>query len=487
MREARRQQIPPRLYPLFAFLCVTTLILLFSLMGIFTRPPNLLAAFWPANAVLLGIMLRYPRLASLPGWLGSIAGYLLAAQFTQDDLQKTLLLTLGNLAGVCVGFVLFRCLSSQERRLRRPTSLVFLLLISMAASLAAGLVGAFINPLLFQGTMLYGLGFWFASELVNYMAILPVILTLPPPGEISAWLARLFRPQLSWPRLMPLLSLLCTMMLSLLIAGPGSIAFPVPALLWCAVSYSLFTTSLLSLGFSTLTLLALSNGYLVISHDAQTQYWMFSVRIGVMLIALTPLTAASIMAVRNNLLSRMEHLAHHDHLTGVLNRTGFWPMAQSMLATQELRQLPVAVGMLDLDHFKRVNDSHGHESGDHLLRAFTDTVRHQLRQGDLFVRLGGEEFAIVLPATTQSQALEVVERLREKVDGMSMMDASGHPIVATVSIGLACQQRGAYNLDRLLSRADQALYQAKRHGRNRVELHREDAPDDRDGSPSANP
>lgn len=202
-----------------------------------------------------------------------------------------------------------------------------------------------------------------------------------------------------------------------------------------------------------------------------------------MLIALTPLTAASIMAVRNNLLSRMEHLAHHDHLTGVLNRTGFWPMAQSMLATQELRQLPVAVGMLDLDHFKRVNDSHGHESGDHLLRAFTDTVRHQLRQGDLFVRLGGEEFAIVLPATTQSQALEVVERLREKVAEMSMMDASGQPIVATVSIGLACQQRGTYNLDRLLSRADQALYLAKRHGRNRVELHREDAPDDRDGSP----
>lgn len=469
MREAARPHNPPHF--LAAFLCVTALVLVFSLLGIFTRPPNLLAAFWPANAMLLGIMLRYPRLASPAGWLGGLAGYLLAAQFTPDDAQKTALLTLGNLAGVTVGYWLFGYLSPEDRRLRRPTSLVFLLLITMAASLAAGLIGALINPILFQGTLLYGLGFWFASELVNYMAILPVILTLPPPGEVSKWRATLFQTRVSWPRMLPLLSFLCTLLLSLLIAGPGSIAFPVPALLWCAVSYSLFATSLLSLCFSTLTLLALSNGYLIISHDAQTQYWMFSVRIGVILIAITPLTAASIMAARNGLLSRMEHLAHHDHLTGTLNRTGFWPVAQSMLTQQAQRQQPIAVCMLDLDNFKRINDNHGHEAGDALLRAFSDTVRQHLRQGDLFARLGGEEFALLLPATTSSQALEVVERLRDKVAALSVRDETQQEVSATVSIGIACQQRGAYNLDRLLSCADKALYQAKRNGRNRVEQH----------------
>ncbi|MGY3902319.1 diguanylate cyclase [Aeromonas lusitana] len=477
MEETSRPRISSTLYPLFALLCVTTLVLLFSLIGIFTRPPNLLAAFWPANAVLLGVMLRYPRLSSPSGWLGGVIGYLLASLFTQDEAFKTALLTLGNLAGVSVGYLLFRRLDLEDRRLRRPMSIVFLLLIAMAASLAAGLVGALINPLLFQGSILYGLGFWFASELVNYMAILPVILTLPSPGSLSQWRTLLFQTPVSWASLLPLLSFLFSLLLSLLIAGPGSIAFPVPALLWCAVSYSVFATSLLSLCFSTLTLLALSNGFLVISHDAQTQYWMFSVRIGVMLIALTPLTAASIMAARNSLLRRMEHLAHHDHLTGALNRAGFWPAAQLMLDRLEQHKLPVAVCMLDLDNFKRINDNHGHEAGDSMLRAFTAAVRQHLRQGDLFGRMGGEEFAVLLPNTARQQALEIVERLREAVARLGVQDGVGNPVRVTVSIGIACQRQGHVNLDRLLSQADKALYRAKHNGRNRVEQHQEGEPD----------
>ena len=481
MGEARRQRILSTLYPLFALLCVATLILLFSLVGIFTRPPSLLAAFWPANAVLLGILLRYPRLASPPGWLGGLLGYLLASLFTEDPPLKTALLTLGNLAGVSVGYLLFRRLDHEDKRLRRPTSIVYLLLIAMAASFAAGLVGAAINPMLFQGSHLYGLGFWFASELVNYMAILPVILTLPPPGTLPGWRRLLYQTNISWSRLLPLLSLVGTLLLTLLIEGPGSIAFPVPALLWCAINYSVFATSLLSLSFSTLILLALSNGYLTISQDVQTQYWMFSVRIGVMLIALTPLTAASIMATRNNLLRRMEYLAHHDHLTGVLNRAGFWPDAEQMAEKQERGKHPLAVCMLDLDNFKRINDRHGHEAGDKLLKAFTTTVSQHLRQEDLFGRMGGEEFAVLLPDTTRAQTLDVVERLREEVARLKVLDGEGNPVSVTVSIGIACQHQGHFNLDRLLSRADQALYQAKHNGRNRVELHGGEEADRRSG------
>ena len=136
-----------------------------------------------------------------------------------------------NLAGVSVGYLLFRRLDHEDKRLRRPTSIVYLLLIAMAASFAAGLVGAAINPMLFQGSHLYGLGFWFASELVNYMAILPVILTLPPPGTLPGWRRLLYQTNISWSRLLPLLSLVGTLLLTLLIEGPGSIAFPVPALL----------------------------------------------------------------------------------------------------------------------------------------------------------------------------------------------------------------------------------------------------------------
>ncbi|MFQ2542843.1 diguanylate cyclase [Aeromonas caviae] len=469
MGDIARQRTSCTLTPLSALLCVAALVLLFSLIGIFTRPPNLLAAFWPANAVLLGCMVRYPRLATPAGWAGGILGFFLAALFTGEPLFKTILLTCGNLAGIGVGYLLMHRLAPADKLLRRPTSLVLLLRNTLAASLAAGVVGAIINPILSLGPPLYGLGFWFASELVNYMTILPVLLTLPPHDSVPPWRTLLYRTEFSWTRLMPLLSLVASLLLTLLIEGPGSIAFPVPALLWCAVTYSVFATSLLTLGYSTLILIALSNGHLVINHDVQTQYWMFSVRIGVMLIALTPLTAASIMAARNSLLREMKHLAHHDHLTGALNRAGFWSAANELLQHLTVQRYPVAICMLDIDHFKRINDRHGHEEGDNQLSGFAARVRDQLRPGDLFCRLGGEEFVAILPGLSEAQAMAVAERLRKIVAQPGEEKGAEPAVCITVSIGIASQREGPFNLDELLSRADQALYLAKHNGRNRVE------------------
>lgn len=403
MGDIARQRTSCTLTPLSALLCVAALVLLFSLIGIFTRPPNLLAAFWPANAVLLGCMVRYPRLATPAGWAGGILGFFLAALFTGEPLFKTILLTCGNLAGIGVGYLLMHRLAPADKLLRRPTSLVLLLRNTLAASLAAGVVGAIINPILSLGPPLYGLGFWFASELVNYMTILPVLLTLPPHDSVPPWRTLLYRTEFSWTGLMPLLSLVASLLLTLLIEGPGSIAFPVPALLWCAVTYSVFATSLLTLGYSTLILIALSNGHLVINHDVQTQYWMFSVRIGVMLIALTPLTAASIMAARNSLLREMKHLAHHDHLTGALNRAGFWSAANELLQHLTVQRYPVAICMLDIDHFKRINDRHGHEEGDNQLSGFAARVRDQLRPGTSSVAWGERNSWPSCPASARSR------------------------------------------------------------------------------------
>lgn len=469
MGDIARQRTSCTLTPLSALLCVAALVLLFSLIGIFTRPPNLLAAFWPANAVLLGCMVRYPRLATPAGWAGGILGFFLAALFTGEPLFKTILLTCGNLAGIGVGYLLMHRLAPADKLLRRPTSLVLLLRNTLAASLAAGVVGAIINPILSLGPPLYGLGFWFASELVNYMTILPVLLTLPPHDSVPPWRTLLYRTEFSWARLMPLLSLVASLLLTLLVEGPGSIAFPVPALLWCAVTYSVFATSLLTLSYSTLILIALSNGHLVINHDVQTQYWMFSVRIGVMLIALTPLTAASIMAARNSLLREMKHLAHHDHLTSALNRAGFWSAANELLQHLTVQRYPVAICMLDIDHFKRINDRHGHEEGDNQLSNFAARVRDQLRPGDLFCRLGGEEFVAIWPGLSEEQAMAVAERLRKIVAQPGEEKGTEPAVCITVSIGIASQREGPFNLDELLSRADQALYLAKHNGRNRVE------------------
>lgn len=183
MGDIARQRTSCTLTPLSALLCVAALVLLFSLIGIFTRPQ-------PAGG-LLACQCGHARLhgaLSAPGHPGGLGrrhtGLFLAALFTGEPLFKTILLTCGNLAGIGVGYLLMHRLAPADKLLRRPTSLVLLLRNTLAASLAAGVVGAIINPILSLGSPLYGLGFWFASELVNYMTILPVLLTLPPHDSV---------------------------------------------------------------------------------------------------------------------------------------------------------------------------------------------------------------------------------------------------------------------------------------------------------------
>ena len=137
-------------------------------------------------------------------------------------------------------------------------------------------------------------------------------------------------------------------------------------------------------------------------------------------------------------------------------------MAERELSRVQRHQLPMALAMLDLDHFKAVNDTYGHEVGDRVLKKFAEICRKSLRSIDLMGRIGGEEFAIVFPETSINRALEVVERLREAVATTEIPLDNGLPIQITVSLGLASFDKSDVNIDVLLNRADQALYEAKR-------------------------
>ncbi|MBU8537336.1 sensor domain-containing diguanylate cyclase [Falsiroseomonas tokyonensis] len=160
----------------------------------------------------------------------------------------------------------------------------------------------------------------------------------------------------------------------------------------------------------------------------------------------------------------LEHLADRDTLTGVPNRRALLRGAEAELASRGDGGFCAA--WVDIDHFKRVNDTHGHPAGDAVLMAVADVLAENLRRVDLFGRMGGEEFAICMPGVTISEAGAVAERLRRAVEAAVFPTEVG-PLRVTCSIGVTAAQPGEA-LATLLARADTALYAAKQGGRNRV-------------------
>jgi diguanylate cyclase (GGDEF)-like protein len=163
--------------------------------------------------------------------------------------------------------------------------------------------------------------------------------------------------------------------------------------------------------------------------------------------------------------------ANFDHLTGMCNRRYFMDLAERELERARRYQKPLAILGVDIDYFKRINDNYGHKAGDIALQKFAVTCHEVVRQTDLVGRMGGEEFAILLPETDLGRAREIAERLRKRVEESELSLPDGETVLHfTVSIGLTLLPAAGEKteLDALLHKADMALYQAKNAGRNRV-------------------
>jgi diguanylate cyclase (GGDEF)-like protein len=165
-------------------------------------------------------------------------------------------------------------------------------------------------------------------------------------------------------------------------------------------------------------------------------------------------------------LAQLQAIATRDELTGLPNRR----QMQALMDQELLRSLrhhhDFCIAVLDLDHFKRVNDAHGHAAGDTVLRAFAQTGQAALRATDVLARWGGEEFLALLPDTAMPLALAGMERLRQQIAALQT-DVGSAKVSVTVSIGLTGHRRGD-TLAQTLERADQLLYRAKAEGRNRT-------------------
>ncbi|MBC8752588.1 GGDEF domain-containing protein [Paraburkholderia sp. WC7.3b] len=188
--------------------------------------------------------------------------------------------------------------------------------------------------------------------------------------------------------------------------------------------------------------------------------------IGIGILTLPCLSIGVVMLAYDRMAERMERLATVDDLTGALVRREFMARAELLLAHANRTRLRLAVAILDIDHFKAINDGHGHAVGDSALVHFASIMSKGIRRGDIFGRLGGEEFAVLLPETSGADAVAIVDRLRLQIATAELVIPGGE-VECTFSAGVSEYETGE-SLKNLMARSDAALYSAKAMGRNRV-------------------
>ena len=177
---------------------------------------------------------------------------------------------------------------------------------------------------------------------------------------------------------------------------------------------------------------------------------------------------------RSLVLEKALAMASSDELTGLINRRGFYQRFESEIERARRQQTPLCVALIDVDHFKKFNDNHGHLSGDLILKALADLFHQNVRKSDVVCRFGGEEFAILLPDTSMQAGVELMERIRKRVERMQLCGIHGEKLHVTISSGIIPVDNSPNTqahrslISESLAVADEHLYAAKNNGRNKV-------------------
>ena len=311
---------------------------------------------------------------------------------------------------------------------------------------------------------------WTACSVLGLIAVYAAIR--------SGWSRRFKDPALTLAQI--LYAITCCAA-AFVIAGPArGVTLPILAIILMFGIFGLTTRQMLGVLVYSLVAFGVASGVVAARDEPDYPTVVAAAYVGMVVVVLLSSTflTTRVQSTREHLrrqkaelaqaLEQIRQLATHDDLTGLLNR-------RAMLDRMQLEQRrslrsgsPLLIAQLDIDHFKAVNDTHGHAAGDLVLQSFADTVRRNVRDTDVLARWGGEEFVLLLCDTPAADAVTLMERLRQAVQAMQVPVAQGgQPITVTVSIGLA-RHTPADPLAGTLERADRALYAAKAGGRNRV-------------------
>ncbi|RDC53884.1 sensor domain-containing diguanylate cyclase [Acinetobacter sp. RIT592] len=459
----------------YAYFVIVFAVLVCCFIGIATRPIEYLALLWPANAALLALFLRFPHLNNMGGWLGAFSAFMFADLITGNSLLQSLFLTLSNLISTIVSIFFIRYFKINYKYYNTGYTFVHLFGIFAFAGCLASAAFAVLtlpnlpNSFMTKENLWIDFGLWWTGEMVNYIVFLPLILAFPRIKDMQYLFKNRRQKRHHFSYFLPASSVVACVIITNIFAGPGAMLYPLAALIWAALTYRLFTMTMINAFVIILTYYSLTRFYAT-THDTLADSTIYiSLRIGLFMLALSPLILCIISQNRNELFKRVLYLANHDSLTRTMNRHFFFQKGEYLL--QYANRIEFSVIMLDIDHFKRLNDDFGHHVGDKVLQHFAEIIRCNLRAEDLFARIGGEEFVLLLWNTEPSEARLIAERIRDLVEKTPIYQSDGSPLYITVSVGITHQNEPqAQDLQNLINIADQALYQAKHRGRNQVVL-----------------
>ncbi|QOL14107.1 GGDEF domain-containing protein [Dickeya dianthicola] len=428
-----------------------------------------LSVFWPVNIIIAALFYRC-RYLNTP-WYYAVS---YAAMILQDSLfygwgLSAFTINSANIAFIVVLTQLLNWPGFLARRETDMISSLYLFAACMIAALACGIVGALAQQpwprfpaAVFRSNFLN----WFSDQFYTAVLFLPLLLTLSSQIPLRI-------PALRLPDMLPLLLLLLSICVAPLLGPVAILAFPLPALTWCAIVYPLWLIRLITLciGSAELILAAEHVYALYGSQDPLFMHQIIIARIGIAATIFSPLMMATNARTIRQLNARLLQQASHDFLTETLSRYGFTEALTAQGQSAKSLQDTVNIMLIDIDHFKNINDSFGHDCGDEILRQVATVIKQTIPTQGLVSRIGGEEFAVVCFNYSPSAFYRLADRLRQTIQQAAFM-FNQQPVPVTVSIGIAhAPTPGKYLVDtvhQLFPLADKNLYTAKREGRNRT-------------------
>ncbi len=296
--------------------------------------------------------------------------------------------------------------------------------------------------------------------------LLPALISLPHLTPLKQCLKELKNTTVQTT--LPLIAVIVSIVIAYYDAGPGSLLYPIAPLIWCALRYQHFSVTIISSISCVFIIYHVSQNYLLLYPDNYLNNTI-STRLGLIMMTIAPLTVSSINKVRSKLIEELQHTLAHDELTSSLTRRQFLQSLQLLQEQARNAGQTSAFLMLDIDHFKHINDSYGHQVGDRALQHFVKTTQIFLNPQDLFGRLGGEEFAIFISDTNEDAAYQCAEQIRQHLSQSPIEREPSQFFSIQTSIGICINTpEKDYSTEQLFKHADDALYRAKRQGRNQV-------------------